>query len=208
LGAQLTLLHVVENEGRERDGEQTKQVTRERLVTRAKSLRPQGQGDISVNVRSGEAWLEILREAIELGSDAIVLGNGMAYGRTLIDVICCSEKPVLVVLRPLTACYERAVIALDASSASERVAIAARRLAPRVEARFIRSSTTFAPAYCEPELLTDRISQFRADLLVVGLAEIKKDVSDNLRRLLQRVSAAQQCDLLVVGTQRARESHL
>jgi universal stress protein E len=75
LGAQLTLLHVVDEglprrliKHRRREA-QTLLQEHIRILLSSNVAR-----DVSINVRTGDICAEIAREAIELGSDAIILG--------------------------------------------------------------------------------------------------------------------------------------
>ena len=215
LGAQITLLHVVA-EGLPRKLTKLRQrEARELLTDYAGSLCAETRNDITINVRTGDPFLEIIRESIELGSDAIILGLekpsvlDSKLAATAIDVITFSDKPVLVVAEQPAGPYGRAVIAVDPCVASGWAIRATQRLAPQVEAHLACVAPTeaaevgaslapFAASANSPELLMDCISQVEADLLVVGLHRAFQYTFDDLSSLLRRASDAQRCDLLFV----------
>lgn len=219
LGAQVTLLHVVE-EGLPRKLIKLRQRgARELLTDYVGSLCTDTHTDISINVRTGDPCLEIIREAIELGSDAIILGleeHGALNSKlaaTAIDVITFSDKPVLIVAQPPAGPYRRAVVAVDPCGPSGWAIRATQRLAPQAEAHLVRFAPSeavevgaslahpFAASASSPELLMDCISQIGADLLVVGLNRAFQYTYDDLSSLLRRASDAQRCDLLFVRNQ-------
>lgn len=219
LGAQITLLHVVA-EGLPRKLTKLRQhEARELLTDYAGSLCAETRNDITINVRTGDPFLEIIRESIELGSDAIILGLekpsvlDSKLAATAIDVITFSDKPVLVVGEQPAGPYGRAVIAVDPCVASGWAIRATQRLAPQVEAHLACVAPTeaaevgaslahpFAASANSPELLMDCISQVEADLLVVGLHRAFQHSYDDLSSLLRRAFDTQRCDLLFVRNQ-------
>jgi nucleotide-binding universal stress UspA family protein len=219
LGAQVTLLHVVE-EGLPRKLTKLRQrKARELLIEHARSLYRNAHNDISVNVRTGESYLEIIREAIELGSDAIILGlqgHGFVDNKTAVaamNVVHYGDKPVLMVARPPMAPYGHAVVYIDPFVALGAPVRAAQRLAPQAETHLVRIAPTAATRFGAPksdpvgesgspiEVLMDCVSQIAADLLVLGSGRILQHVHDNPRSLLRRISNAGCCDLLFVRNQ-------
>lgn len=219
LGAQITLLHVVA-EGLPRKLTKLRQrEARELLTDYAGSLCAETRTDISINVRTGDPFLEIIREAIELGSDAIILGleehsaPDSKLAATAIDVITFSDKPVLIVAQPPAGPYGRAVIAVDPRVAPGWAIRATQHLAPKVEAKLVRTVPTeanevgislahpFVAKANSPDSLMDCISRTGADLLVVGLERAFQYTYDDLSTLLRRTSDAQRCDLLFVRNQ-------
>jgi nucleotide-binding universal stress UspA family protein len=216
LGAQITLLHVVAEGLPRRLTKLRQREARELLTDYAGSLSTETRNDITINVRTGDPFLEIIRESIELGSDAIILGLeehstlDSKLAATATDVITFSDKPVLLVAQPPAGPYGRAVIAVDPCVASGWAIRATQRLAPQVEAHLACVFPTeaaevgasrahpFAASVNSPELLMDCISQIGADLLVVGLNRAFQYTFDDLSSLLRRASDAQRCDLLFV----------
>ena len=90
-------------------------------------LSPNGARDVSINVRTGDICAEIAREAIELGSDAIILGmHGQhpmghdRYGHTAAHVVHYSDRPVLIVKHQPTGPYRCAVIHVESLSDPSR----------------------------------------------------------------------------------------
>jgi nucleotide-binding universal stress UspA family protein len=214
LGAQVTILHVVEEGLPRKLTKLCQRKARELLTEQAKSLCPHAHNDISINVRTGEPYLEIIREAIELGSDAIILGlgeHGSVSNRaaaTGLDVVRYGDKPVLLVARRPTGPYRRAVVGADPFVTPGPIMRAARRLAPQAEADLVDVVPTAAiglgfrqsdPATASgdpADVLMDRVSRIGADLLVVGSDRAIQHAHDDPMSLLGRVSDARRCDLL------------
>ena len=130
-------------------------------------LSPNPSRDVSINVRTGDICAEIAREAIELGSDAIILGthglHPIGHGRcghTAANVLHYSDRPLLVVKQQPTGPYRCAVIRIESLSDPSTVVRVASRLAPRAEpyiihtncvnlassSQSLRSKTTDTPA--------------------------------------------------------------
>jgi nucleotide-binding universal stress UspA family protein len=215
LQAQITLFHVLEEGLSKRLTAQRRRGARELLADYVKSSCIGTDNDISINVRSGDPCLEIVREAIELGSDAIILGLEQQYNfdselaATAVDVITFSDKPVFVVAQPPSNPYTRALIAVEPCVASGWVIRATQRLVPQAEAHVIRvlptdptdtsaSLHSFAANTNACDLLEDCISRTEADLLVVGLERAFQHTYDDLSNLLRCIVAARRCDLLFV----------
>jgi nucleotide-binding universal stress UspA family protein len=214
LGAQVTLLHVIE-EGLPRKLVKLRQrEARDLLSGYARSLSPYAYNDISINVRTGDPSLEIIREAIELGSDAIVLGLerrsviGDETPATAIDVVRYSDKPVLMVALPPDGPYGRAVIDVDPYGPFGLSMQAAQRLVPQAETHVVRVAPTGA-SHADSlaaigkvvDLLMNCVSQIGADLLVVGSDKAFQHAHDDPSSLLRQVSDNQRCDLLFVRNQ-------
>jgi hypothetical protein len=215
LRAQVTLLHVLEEGLPKRLTRQRRRGARELLADYVKLSCNGTDNDISINVRVGDSCLEIVREAIELGSDAIVVGLeeqynfGSELAATAIDVVTFSDKPVLVVTQPLASPYVRALIAIEPRAASGWAIRATQRLAPEAETHLVRVVPTnpvevnaplhsFAASADAADLLVDCISQMGADLLVIGLERAFQHTYDDLSNLLRCVTDAHRCDLLFV----------
>lgn len=216
LDAQVTLLHVVEEGLSRKLTKQRQRGARELLANYADSLCSGARHDISINVRTGDPCLEIIRGSIEFGSDAIILGleeHNVLHSElaaTAIDVITFSDKPVFVVARPPPGPYAHAVIAVEPSVAPGWALRATQRLAPQAQAHLVRVAPTesveagtslahsFAASANAPDLLVDCISQIGADLLVVGLERAFQHTYDELSNLFRCISDAHRCDLLFV----------
>jgi nucleotide-binding universal stress UspA family protein len=134
LKAQVTFLHVVEPGFSRKITKRRQQEAHEILKKRVQKLSPDAQSYISTNVRIGEPCFEIVREAIELGSDTIVLGLD-GKGPTATAVVRLSNKPVLLVTRPLAGSYRCSVV--DVSATPQWTARAAVRLAPTAKSHFV-----------------------------------------------------------------------
>ncbi|PWB66028.1 MAG: hypothetical protein C3F17_02380 [Bradyrhizobiaceae bacterium] len=211
LGAQVTLLHVVEEALPRGLARQRREEALWRLAEQARSLGRGATHDVSFNVRAGEPGLEILREAIELGSDAIVLGLGdrcahlEAPASTVMDVVRCGDRPVLMVAGPPSTPYRRAVVHADPLADIASTERAARRLAPQVETHLVPSPAAVAAgmlsaARVAPRVgaavLLDCVRRVGADLLVVDADGLQHDDHDP-RLLLRHVGKSALCDLLL-----------
>lgn len=134
LKAQVTFLHVVKPGFSRKLTERRQQEAHETLKKRVQMFSPGARSCISTNVRIGEPCFEIVREAIELGSDTIVLGlNGRSPTATA--VVRFSNKPVLLVARPPAGPYRCSVV--DVSATPQWTARAAVRLAPTAKSHFV-----------------------------------------------------------------------
>jgi nucleotide-binding universal stress UspA family protein len=212
LGAQVTILHVVEEGLPRKLTKLCERKARELLTEQAKSLCPHAHNDISINVRTGEPYLEIVREAIELGSDAIILGlgeHGFVSNRAVatgLDVVRYGDKPVLLVARRPTGPYSRAVVGADPFVTPGSIMRAARRLAPQADlvdvvptaAIGLGQSDLATASGDTADVLMDRVSRIGADLLVVGSDRAIQHDHDDPMSLLGQVSDARRCDLLFV----------
>jgi nucleotide-binding universal stress UspA family protein len=150
LGAQVTVLHVVEDLLARKVAKRRQHRARELLARRVQSMRNGGM-DVSINVRIGDPSLEIIREAIELASDAIVLGfkggtpfrDGPAASMAA-AIARFSDTPLLLVARQPAGPYRRC--AVDVTAASHSTTAAASRFAPNAVAFFTLLHSRLATA--------------------------------------------------------------
>lgn len=216
LGAQVTLLHVVEQGPARQSMKLRQRKARELLAEHARSLARQSHNDISINVRAGDPDLEIVREAIELGSDAIVLGleenviEDNKAAATAVGVVRDSDTPVLVVVRDPDGPYGCVVVDDGAAISSASFTRAARRLAPESDAYL--ATPTAADRYSisptiplesietSTEALMDCVFQIGADLLVVGSDRVSQNTIDDPSNFL-RQAFIRRCDVLIVREQ-------
>lgn len=160
--AQVTVVHVIE------PGLPSRIVTRRKVEARS-VIRQQvaliaggDMCDVSINVRVGEPFLEVLREAIELGSDAIVVGSGSTGGHMAdsepmaASLLKYCGRPVLVVNRPSTESYRRGVLDVDLAANAVSGFYTLRQIAPAAEAHFVH---VFEPS---PRAQLDSSSQIEA----------------------------------------------
>lgn len=215
LGAQVTLLYVVEEVLPRKLMKRRQREARDLLMEYGRSLSPDFNNDISINVRTGEICQEIVREAIELGSDAIILGYrdypyvGKKVASTVIDVVSYSDTPVLAVALPPDRPYSRAAIVIEPWDPSGLLTRAAQRFMPQTEAQLIRIAPP-AAAKCgarhvdtfeaignsiEPRM--DCVSQLGVDVFVFGSDRAFQHAHDDPSNLL-RQATAQRCDLFFV----------
>ena len=154
LEAQLTLLHVVDEGLPRRLIKNRRREARALLQEHIRILlSPNPSRDVSINVRTGNICAEIAREAIELGSDAIILGthglHPIGHGRcghTAANVLHYSDRPLLVVKQQPTGPYRCAVIHVESLSDPSTVVRVASRLAPRAEPHIIHTNCAAVPS--------------------------------------------------------------
>jgi nucleotide-binding universal stress UspA family protein len=228
LGAQVTVLHVVEDCLPKKIAKHRQQEARELLAARVRLLCPDARRDISINVRIGDPPLEIIREAIELGSDAIVLGtNKWEFFRddhaasTAAAVAHYSNIPLLLVTRRPAGPYRRC--AVDVTGLSQFTLAAASRFAPSAEPYFVlvHSPPTVALGCLKENVAPGRVEDLfrfadgqntreagaRAMPGAIRLVEAKGDPIEALLDCVDQIGA----DVLIVGSERAlqdaREDH-
>ena len=166
LKTQLTLLHVVD-EGLPR--RLIKHRRREAQALLQEHIRmllsPNASRDVSINVRTGDISAEIAREAIELGSDAIILGmqrqHSRGYGRyerMAAKVVHYSDRAVLIVKHEPKGPYRSAVIHVESLSDPTTALRVSSRLAPCAEPHIIANCST-APSMGAREAYTALSSQ-------------------------------------------------
>ncbi len=208
LGAQMTLLHVVD-EGLPR--RLIKHRRREAQALLQEHLRillsPNPRRDVSINVRTGDICAEIAREAIELGSDAIILGmhgqHSRGHGRseqTAVNVAHYSDRPVLVVRHQPTGPYRCAVIHVECLSKPATALRVASRLAPRAEPHIIDPNSAIVPSIGAREAYAASSSHsLRTNTPDIGARPV------GLPSVLRAAVDAFQGDLLVVEVGHSEE---
>lgn len=203
LEAQVTILHVIEPGPTRSITKRRQYEARESLAKRIQIMPSDARSDISINVRIGEPCLEIAREAIELGSDVIVLGLD-GEGQMATDVVRYSDKPILLVTRPPAGPYRCSVV--DMSVTPQSTASAAFRLAPTAESHFVLIRSQMAFDSSNEKLPKVRLKQLHSAVswhsilnselpwVPVSLVQATGDPIDVLFDVVDQVSA----DLLVV----------
>jgi nucleotide-binding universal stress UspA family protein len=143
-GAQVTLLHVIENTAARRAAKDRCSEAHALLREQVRRWSGNGERDVSTNVRVGEAFLEIAREAIELGTDAIILGasscpSDNCQSSTLAaDLVGHTDRPVLIVRQQQSReLYRRVLINMAYGSRPALALGLARRFAPSAGAHVV-----------------------------------------------------------------------
>ena len=217
-GAQLTVLHVVEDDLPERIAARRAEEARE-LIHEVLS----GRGEAAdlrataVEIAFGTGYAAIIRRASEIGAELTVLGHhrdnpwrDLFLGTTVERVLRQGSTPVLTVKQEPAAAYARVLVAVDFSVFSRRALEFACRLMPDGEllvlhgydlpfAGFLSEPPPRQAVLLEGEILAQLQSLLRD--LPVGPGKLKSQV--RLGGAVQVVEAALGefgPDLLVVGT--------
>jgi nucleotide-binding universal stress UspA family protein len=126
LGAQLTLLHVVDGQAEPAQTER-RQRAKELLQAQVSSVCEEEMRHLWLKILEGERGTTIIAAAEKAGADLIILGNGREpgwrqrfVGTTTERIVRLSECPVLVVRRPADSPYRRLFCAFDGSPAACR----------------------------------------------------------------------------------------
>jgi nucleotide-binding universal stress UspA family protein len=144
LGAELRVLHVV-------DAGLPRRVALRRL-NEARSVIQEQLGlladpslrNVSISVKIGDAHLEIIREAIEHTSGAIVVvprrrsrAEDQGMVPTSARILRYASRPILLVRDVPAAPYKNALVEVDLTATSPHVVAAVRRLAPSAAVRLV-----------------------------------------------------------------------
>lgn len=134
-GAQLTLLHVVDDDQPRPMVERRTDEAHAALVARAKAIQERTGITATVEIRRGTIFVAIVEAAHSLSVDLLVMGvhrrrlvSNMVTGTTLERVLRTGNRPVLMVNAVTLASYESVLLALDPSDASARAVRAAKSL--------------------------------------------------------------------------------
>jgi nucleotide-binding universal stress UspA family protein len=225
LGADLSLLHVVQPTESERMLKQDLQRAMERLQSGAKSPLRRYARSPDVYVRTGEAARVLIETAKQLQVDLVVLGKHRkrpirdALAGTLAQrVLSALSCPVLIVNRMPQTAYRNVLLALDHSQASANAVRAAEALLLTEDTRATvvhAFRPRFGPIMTSAGILGNEIDAFseeRKGQASAALRDFLRETSDAPSRYelifenLTSSSAVQRTvrnvkpDLLVVGT--------
>jgi nucleotide-binding universal stress UspA family protein len=231
LGAQLNVLHVIETGLPRRVSQRRMAEARTVIHEHLQHLSASTDLDATVNVRMGETVLEIVREAHELGSSAIIIGSermachdgNVFANNTQARIIEYSQLPVLLSSGGPDGAYRSAITSVDISPTSVVALQAASRFAPFAQHQAVHiypdeeAVFQLALGIGEPRASRfQRVQRFvdsvmgsvrsgtdKPEPVVVTIARGAE--SDVLRRSIRLAQA----DLLIIGTGRefmSRES--
>jgi universal stress protein E len=132
-GAQVTLLHVIE------DGKGDRDARRALESAAAAARRLPGAPPVRIALERGKPFVEIIRHARGARAELVVIGRhgerafrDLFLGSTAERVIRKGETPTLVVHGAVRGAYRRPVVATDLSETSARALALALRIAPGV----------------------------------------------------------------------------
>jgi universal stress protein E len=191
LGADLTLLHVVAPSESERVTEQTRQIARERLKSRAQLPLWRGERAPDVQVRAGNAARTILDTVARSRAQLLVLGPHRkrrvrdAFANSIVEsALAARNCPVLIVQDEAEERYGRVLLALDLSAASGSAIRAAESLVvvPDVDA-------TVVHAYEPPYQGMLHYAGVEPDMATRYAESWKRDARSAVRDLLERESS-------------------
>ena len=216
-GAQLTVLHVVEDELPERVAARRSEEARELIDAQLRSLaKPADLRATAVEAAFGSPYAAVIQRANELNAEMTVLGShrespwrDLFLGSTIERVLRQGDTPVLTVKQEPSAEYGRVLVAVDFSVYSRLALEFAGRLAPDAEFVVLHAyDLPFAGFVSEAprqaNLLQGEIrDQMQALLRDIPMAPDKVRPEVRLGGAVPGLEAAVgefACDLLVVGT--------
>jgi len=133
-GAELTLLHVVDDDQPHPMVERRTDEAHAALAARAKAIQERTGSTTTVEIRRGTVFVAIVEATQSLSADLLVMGVHrrrlvrVITGTTLERVLRTGQHPVLMVNAVTLVPYESVLLALDASAASARAVSAAKSL--------------------------------------------------------------------------------
>ena len=216
--AQLTVLHVVEEELPERIAKRRAADARQLIATQLRNLAPAADLEATaVEIEFGVDYAAIIRRANELDAELTVLGihrenpwRDLFLGSTIERVLRRGETPILTVKDEPLSDYRRVLVAVDFSVYSRVALEFAARLVPDGEFLVLHAYdlpfTDFLPGVQarHVDLLEGEIREQMAALLR-GLPAGRSKVTPEVRLgeavpVVEAVTAEFRPDLLVVGT--------
>ena len=149
LGANLTLLHVLDGTAEPAQTEERRQRAKELLQAQVRSVCEDEGRHLWLKVVEGECETTIIAETEEAGADLIILGDGRKpgwrqrfVGTTTERIVRLSECPVLVVRQPADSAYRRLFCPFDGSPAACRALSLALSVANEAECLVMHSNET------------------------------------------------------------------
>jgi nucleotide-binding universal stress UspA family protein len=149
LGANLTLLHVLDGAAEPAQSEERRQRAKELLQAQVRSVCEDETRHLWLKVVEGERETTIIAEAEEAGADLLILGDGRKpgwrqrfVGTTTERIVRLSECPVLVVRQPADSAYRRLFCPFDGSPAACRALSLALSVANEAECLVMHANET------------------------------------------------------------------
>lgn len=184
LGANLTLLHVLDGTAEPAQTEERRQRAKELLQAQVRSVCEDETRHLWLKVVEGERETTIVAEAEEAGADLLILGDGRKpgwrqrfVGTTTERIVRLSECPVLVVRQPADSAYRRLFCPFDGSPAACRALSLALSVANEAECLVMHANET--------QLLAEWATWQAGDALVKRHIDT---VMTELRAALQRLA--------------------
>jgi len=217
-GAQLTVLHVVDDELPERIGARRAEEARDLIEAQLRGLaEPADLPAIAVETAFGSAYAAVIRRARELDAELTVLGShrespwrDLFLGSTIERVLRQGDTPVLTVKHEPAAEYARVLVAVDFSVYSRLALEFACRLVPDGEFLVLHAyDLPFADFL--PDVQTRHVDLLEREIreqmaaLLRGLPAGRSKVTSEVRLgeavpVVEAATAEFRPDLLVVGT--------
>jgi nucleotide-binding universal stress UspA family protein len=184
LGANLTLLHVLDGAAEPAQTEERRQRAKELLQAQVRSVCEDETRHLWLKVVEGERETTIIAEAEEASADLLILGDGRKpgwrqrfVGTTTERIVCLSECPVLVVRQPADSAYRRLFCPFDGSPAACRALSIALTVAHEAECLVMHANDT--------RILAEWATRRAGDALVKRHIDT---VMTELRAALQRLA--------------------
>jgi nucleotide-binding universal stress UspA family protein len=184
-GAEVELLHIIDDSLPEKMLERHEETARSTILDQIASLPLGKEVKTSATVIRGQAYADILRRAEEVGPDLIILGiprratRELFRGTTVERVIRFGHTPVLVVRDPVVKSYRDVLVGIDLSVHSRRALEFAAELVPRGEFHLVHAThapfTGFLGRDTINELVRDEQKRF-------GLM-VEQDITELTKRL-------------------------
>ncbi len=152
LGADLTLVHVIDDDHPAYMIERQREVAEELLGEAVRTLADVDMVQADKLISTGDAFAAILEAAESIDADIIVIGphrprlSDMIFGTTAQRTIAGSSRPVLVANAMPSGPYRRILLAIDKDEASREAALAAQRLGMFGAAQLLTLHVFDAPA--------------------------------------------------------------
>ena len=184
LGANLTLLHVLDGAAEPAQSEERRQRAKELLQAQVRSVCEDETRHLWLKVVEGERETTIIAEGEEAGADLLILGDGRKpgwrqrfVGTTTERIVRLSECPVLVVRQPADSGYRRLFCPFDGSPAACRALSIALSVANEAACLVMHANET--------RILAEWATQRAGDALVKRHIDT---VMTELRAALQRLA--------------------
>jgi nucleotide-binding universal stress UspA family protein len=191
-GAELVLLHAVDDDQPREMVDRRRDEARGALAARVAGIRQRGELEADIEVRVGTAFAAILEAARESNADLIVMGAHRRHllrdfiaGTTIERVLRAGSHPVLMVNAAALVDYESVVVALDASAASARAVRVVKALGLLEDTR-VSVVHAFEPIY-KGTMSWAGVKQETVDHYSATWA---KEAADELHRFLRSIDAA------------------
>lgn len=222
-GAEITVLHVVDDELPTAIADQLKAEAESTIARICQGPTGQGVAKVNPRVAFGRGFEEVLRCAEETSADLLVLGlhrnasgRGLFTGTTVERVIRHGETPVLVVRDRVEGPYRKILVGVDFSPYSRRAAEFALRALPGAEVVLVHAYDVPFKGFITGRSARDEVSkrhQQQFDAMVEGeMKAFLASLPDNgarlervmregtVREVVMSQVTQRKPDLLVIGT--------